>query len=289
MLVRDPGEDFGHGLVNDGGQRHLLWRGKTRNVPEDYAQGTFPSDTGRGACDWVTNPGRWERGDVTAYVATPDFVFVRGDGTRAYSEHKVTDVVRELLFVRPGLVVVFDRVVAKSASFDKTWLLHTVDEPRLAPDGSWFEVEEGQGRLFGAVVLPRNRRLAKIGGPGNEHLVAGVRYRAGPASELHPSALHHGEIPGAWRIEETPGASHAEDHFLNVMLLGKAGGKERPAIEVEAEDAASVSLTVRAGEEIVRLRLAKDARAASLRLEAAGAVRFDGPLPDRVLQGAGAE
>jgi hypothetical protein len=284
MLVHDPDEVFGRGLLNDGGQRHLLWRGPHRNVPEDYAQATFPSDDGVGRSDWATNPGRWERGDITAYTANPDFVYVRGDGTAAYAPSKVSAFVRELLFVRPRLVVVFDRVVSTNPRFEKTWLLHTVDEPRLAPDGAWFEVTEGAGRLFGVPILPGARRLEKVGGPGHEFTVAGVAYRAGPQSELNPTALHYGELPGAWRIEERPAAPQAEDYFANVMLLTERASDERPQIERVVNDVDALAFQVRHTEATtVSVRFAKGKQPGlTLKIERSGNVVFDGVLPDRV-------
>ncbi|MBS2012638.1 MAG: heparinase II/III family protein [Deltaproteobacteria bacterium] len=250
MLVFDPKESFPKGLLNDGGQRWLLARGKDRNVPEDWAQGSFPSDDGIGTCDWTTNPGRWERGDIVAYEATPDFVYVRGDGTKAYAPEKLSSFVRDLLFVRgaspssSSLVVVIDRVVSTNASFAKTWLLHTIDEPRLAPDGSWFEVVDGDSRLFGVPLLPDPRRLVKVGGPGDEFRVGSTRFKAGLASEVAPSALHEGERPGAWRIEEQPATAQLEDWFVNVMLLGPRTSEERPRIDVIARDAAILAFRV---------------------------------------------
>jgi heparin/heparan-sulfate lyase len=285
LLVHDPKEAFGRGLLNDGGQRHLLWKGLRRNVPEDYAQGTFPSDYGPGTSDWATNPGRWERGDITAYNATPDFVHVRGDGTRAYSAQKVSAFVRDLVFVRPRLVVVFDRVVSTNPSFEKTWLLHAVDEPRLAPDGAWFEVTEGNGRLFGVPILPDTPRLQKVGGPGNEFTVAGVAFKAGLQSELNPSALHYGETPGAWRIEEKPATAQAEDYFANVMLLTDRTSDERPQIDRLANDASALTFRARDRDGTsVSVWFAKGAKSAvSMKIERSGGVVFDGVLPDQVI------
>ncbi len=284
MLVYDPNESFGPGFVNDGGQLRLLSRGLHRNVPEDYAQGSFPSDEGIGVSDWTTNVGRWERGDITAYLGTKDFTFVRGDGTRAYSKKKVSAFVRDLVFVRPRLVVVFDRVVAVNPSFQKTWLLHTIDEPSLATDGSWFEAKDGGGRLFGVALLPEARALRKVGGAGEEFSVDGVQLRAGPQSSLNPSELHYGERPGAWRIEERPAAASVEDHFANVMLLTDAASQERPRIEILVNDAATLAFRVREGDAAATFRFAKGATsAASLTLERDGQALFAGVLPDHVV------
>lgn len=282
MLVFDPSETFENGLLNDGGQLHHLWRGKHRNVPEDYAQGNFPSDDGKGTSDWTTNPGRWERGDIVAYQATGDFVFVRGDGTKAYSKNKVSAFVRELLFLQPRIVVVFDRVVATNAAFEKTWLLHSVNEPALG-EGT-FEIKEGEGRLFGVVVLPEKRRLGKVGGPEDAFRVGDVRFKAGPASVINPTKLHYGELPGGWRIEEKPAVPAGEDHFLNVMLVTDRASDEKPRVTAELA-ADEVRLTVRAGEVTAKARFAKGPRPSThLTLTRAERVVFDGPLADRVVR-----
>ena len=275
MLVFDPNEQgWGHGLLNDGGQRHLIWKNGARNVPEDYAQGTFPSDDGIGTCDWKTNPGRWDRGDITAYETTPDFVFVRGDGTKAYAPEKLSRFVRELVWVRPNIVVVFDRVVAKH---ERTWLLHSVNEPRL--DANGFEIEEGEGRLANVVLLPKTRRLDKVGGPGNEHLVGNVRFKAGPQSELNPSPLHYGEIPGAWRVE----LASNEDYFANVMLLTDRASSERPEIEELVDDDTQLRFRVRAGATSAGLHFTKGEKPhTTLKIDRGSATTFDRALRDSV-------
>lgn len=287
MLVHDPYEIFPRGFLNDGGQRHLLLRDGKRNVPEDYAQGTFPSDDGVGTHDWTTNPGRWERGDITAYTGTKDFVFVRGDATRAYAPTKLSAFVRDLVFVRPRLVVVFDRVVATKASFEKTWLLHTIDEPRIATGGTntWFEVTAGEGRLFGLPLLPHAPRLTKVGGPGNEFRVGEVRFGAGPRSVLNPSELHYGEQPGAWRIEERPSAASTEDYFANVLFLTQRASDDRPHVEVLADDEQALSFRVsESSGAVTSFRFAKGPKpATTLKIERGGAVTFDGVLPDHVV------
>jgi len=289
MLVYDPNEHFPSGLLNDGGQRWLLARGKNRNVPEDWSQGVFPSDDGTGTCDWTTNPGRWERGDIVAYQATKDFVFVRGDGTKAYAPEKLSSFVRDLVFVRPSLVVVFDHVVATKPSFEKAWLLHSVERPEIADDGSSFELHDGNARLFGLPILPETRRLVRVGGMGSEFLVQGVRYRAGPESEVAPSALHEGERPGAWRIEERPTAAQADDWFANVMLLTERTSEERPRIDVLTNDDSTLAFQVRLDDgSLTTLSFAKGSKpSASLTIvrQEKGVAKtvFDGTLSNVVL------
>jgi hypothetical protein len=172
------------------------------------------------------------------------------------------------VFVRPRLVVVFDRVVSTNASFAKTWLLHTIDEPRLADDGAWFEVVDGEGRMFGVPLLPEMRRLEKV---------------KGPQSGNQPRALHFGERPGAWRIEEKPSTPATEDYFANVMLLTDRASDERPAIEVTTNDATALAFTVKSTSESVSLRFAKGPRpGVHLKIERNGGSFVDVTLPDEV-------
>jgi hypothetical protein len=91
-------------------------------------------------------------------------------------------------------------------------------------------------------LLPAGRKAEKIGGPGDEFVVAGVKYQCGPNATGHPSALHYGELPGAWRIEESPAESAAEDIFLHVMAVTDAGSKEMPTAEIVAESAEAVTV-----------------------------------------------
>jgi hypothetical protein len=134
-------------------------------------------------------------------------------------------------------------------------------------------------------VLPEKREIAKVGGPGNECLVAGIHFKFGPQSEGAASELHYGEIPGAWRIEESPAAPAAEDYFLNVIMVTDKDSKERPtvtavpgaggeiAIKVTKSDGATATVFFAKG----------DASGASLKLEREGKVVFEGKMPDKVV------
>jgi hypothetical protein len=83
-----------------------------RNVPEDYDQGNFPSEDGIGTCDWRPILAAGKPRNITSYKATNDFMYVRGDGTRAYSAAKMNSFVRQLIYLQYGIVIVMDRVVS---------------------------------------------------------------------------------------------------------------------------------------------------------------------------------
>lgn len=284
ILVYDPDEEFTINIVNDGGQLDLLYKDGARNVPEDYEQGTFPSDDGVGTCDWATNPGRWETGDMLAYRATDDFTYACGDATKSYSDQKLERFVRQFVFVQPDIFIVFDRVVSKRPEFKKTWLLHSAGEPLVSEDGARFEVVNGEGRLVVVSVLPEEREVSVIGGPGDEFLVGGIHYKCGPESLGRPSPLHYGETPGAWRVEHSPAAPAGEDFFLHVMAVTDRDSDAVPAVEVLANDAKAIKLRVAAesGAEAVITFGKSSEPACHLSLARDGRVVFEGDLPNEV-------
>jgi len=284
ILVYDPDEKFEINIVNDGGQIDMLCKNGVRNVPEDYEQGTFPSDNGVGTCDWATNPGRWETGDMLAYRATDDFTYACGDSTKSYSEGKLERFVRQFLFIQPDLFIVFDRVVSTRPEFKKTWLLHSVGEPRMTGEGGAFEIINGDGRLVVLPLLPEKREVSLVGGPGDEFLVGGIHYRCGPESMGRPSELHYGETPGAWRIEQSPATPTREDFFLHVMAVTDRDSDAAPAVEVVANTGEKVKLRV-AGESGGELEVTfgkSSEPSCHLSLTRGGGVVFEGDLPNEV-------
>jgi heparin/heparan-sulfate lyase len=245
ILVKDPEEQFYPGLVNDGGQLRLMQSETGRNVPEDYGQGNFPSDDGIATCDWTTNPGRWETGNITAYMANANFMYVRGDGTKAYSSLKMKSFARQLFFFYPDLVIVMDHVVSSRPEYKKTWLLHSINEPSIS--SNIFELTYDDGRLIDIPVLPEQVYIEKTGGPGNEFLTDGIPFRCGMESVVNPSELHYGEIPGAWRIELSPKIAATEDYFLNVLMVSDKNSRQVPEVKILSENDSSISIEVCAG------------------------------------------
>ena len=285
MLVYNPNERMSMNLLNDGGQVDLLRVKSARNVPEDYDQGNYPSEDGTGKCDWATNPGRWETGDITAYKSTRDFMYVCGDGTKAYSPSKLSAFVRQLFFLSPNIVVVFDRVESTNPDFKKTWLLHSVNEPQFTPDGKTFEITDGGGRLVCVPVLPHKLQVSKIGGPGNEFLVDTTHFQCGLKSLFDPQKLHFGEIPGAWRMEESPAGASKEDYFLNVILLTDKDSKEKPIVKMLSETTDKVSVQINtANEKTVIIEFLKGKKTgATLKLTNGKTTLAEEKMPDRVV------
>ncbi len=135
-------------------------------------------------------------------------------------------------------------------------------------------------------VLPEKPSITKVGGPGNEFLVGGIHYAVGPnASSGRKAQLHYGELPGAWRVEESPSEPAAEDYFLNVLAMTDRQSDAMPKAEVLADTAASVALRVTAPSgKVTKVTFAKgDVPGATIKVTDSGKVLFDGAMPDRVV------
>ena len=213
LLVYDPAEKFGGAYGNDGGQRLPHGRSEPRTLG-----GLLAPENG------------YRTGQVLAHGSGPDpqtpaFTLLQGDLTAAYSA-KVRQVTRSFVFLNlhdtrvPAALVVLDRVVSATPAFRKFWLLHTLEEPRLAPVAAEVEcnAQGSTGRLSLDVLWPpaANADLTKVGGPGKEFWVFGQNY----ANDVEPQRLAHSSMEnGAWRLELSPKAAAAEDLFLNVMQV----------------------------------------------------------------------
>jgi hypothetical protein len=180
MLVYQPGEHFFWAenlwpAANDGGQRmdsSRYW------------------NTIRSREDWRKTRDLWDLARLEATDYLPgEFHYARGNATRAYHSSKLQLFTRELLYTpRDNVLVVFDRVRSTDPAYKKVWLLHGVNEPRVAAteqgkdighggtayrEARQFTFEDGGGRLRVHALLPRQREVVKRGGAGWEFWTPG--------------------------------------------------------------------------------------------------------------------
>jgi hypothetical protein len=121
LLVRDPAVQS---PVFDGGQPAQPKR-------------TWSFAIGRDA--WVYDQEAFNRADLLAFESHPLYDYCAGTGTRAYRPEQVKEFARQVVFLRAGALVIFDRVETTRPELDKRWLLHTVGEPRV--DGKLLSAE----------------------------------------------------------------------------------------------------------------------------------------------------
>ena len=228
MTIYDPNETFLWGsrtdLANDGGQKLTSFNGSVLT----YTMDEFMSDD---ALRSVT-----EGVYIGPNKKTPAYSYIKGDLTSAYSE-KVKKHQRAMVFMDlfredyPAAFVVFDYIKTSNRSFKKSWLLHSVEEPKV--NGAFTTIartENGyNGKLVNKTMYPENIVIEKIGGEGREFETNGVNY---PTKPLTPDA---DPVLGNWRVEISPEDESEEDIFLNAMYVTDYD-KNLPELPMYRED-----------------------------------------------------
>lgn len=225
LLIYDPDEKFVRGqrrMRNDGGQKFPNgWR-EPRSLEDMLANYRTAEVLGQG---FGPDPLR------------PAYTYLKGDLTQAYSP-KVREVQRSMVFLNLGgavraALVVFDRVVSADPQFNKYWLLHSMEAPRI--EGATITVAPEQrgwrGKLVDQVLLPEKAELTAVGGPGREFWVFGENFPNRP-ERGHPLDYEIGE----WRLEVSPREAAAADLFLNVMQVMDREVAPLPVKRIEEGD-----------------------------------------------------
>ncbi len=159
-----------------------------------------------------------------------------GESHRAHGEAGRPGFVRRFLYLPPDLFVIFDEVESTDAGFRKTWLLHTIEEPKI--DGTMTTITNGSGRLTVRTVLPEQAQITALGGPGRECWVDGKNWPSLEKKEWPPEA-------GAWRLEVSPAQPAKRDVFLHVLQAGEAD-IPRPGAVVLARTTDQLGVRVKA-------------------------------------------
>lgn len=218
LLIFDPAEEQYKRASNDGGQRYP---NEGRDHPRDLDE-------------LLSND--YKMGTVTAHefgpdVISPEYSYMAGDITDAYTK-KVSKVTRSMVTLNTGnetypcAMVVFDRVVSTDPDFQKTWLLHSIQEPEIT--GHTITVLRDQkdysGKMVVESLLPGKSSVKKIGGPGKEFWVESV------GKNFYMSTDRKAAEPGAWRVEVSPASPAKSDSFLHVLTVMDAGTPEGPVV-----------------------------------------------------------
>jgi len=265
VTVYDPKEKFERYTANDGGQR-------IPGVLQGHSTQTSPwlGSLGERRAHLFTEP-HYRTGEVLRCASDDGVHYVAIDLTWAYNSTrfstwqnrpKIADTTRELVYL-PGreVVVVFDRVVATSADFKKTWLLHTVQKPTV-PGGEEPAGKDGlivgtgdvvrvdrtgtlrgakyDGRMILRALLPVQPALDLRGGKGFEFFCDGAN-RAVEQRYARRCTPRSPREAGQWRIELSPREPALETRFLVVMQLGRrASLRKMPAVRRIGDDTSAV-------------------------------------------------
>jgi len=201
IAVVRPGEAFPNARmipsVNDGGQRAMPYAARGRASVVEHRSNLTAGD-------------QLDTGSVTAFETARYHDYAACDLTRAYNsvaviapgaQAKVREVTRQVVMLRPELVVVFDRVEATDPSYERRFVLHGLGRPVAARDGT-FTLSRGGGRLLGRTLLPADAGASTVEG----YAVDGVTV---------PPLVPVDENRGA-RLEVTA-RGRAREYFLHVL------------------------------------------------------------------------
>ncbi len=153
--------------------------------------------------------------EVLAFETNNHFTYVAGDATRNYHPDKCAQAVRQFVFLMPDTIVLFDRVASRKPDQQKTWLLHTQDEPQVR--GDTFETTQGDGKIICRTLLPAPCTAEKIGGPDKEFWSDGRNWPLSPDREAEPRS---GALCGRWRMEISAPRQQSAETFLHVIQVG---------------------------------------------------------------------
>ncbi|MHC4739896.1 MAG: heparinase II/III domain-containing protein [Planctomycetota bacterium] len=209
ITVKKPGEKF-RGPGNDGGQIGGSWM-------ERYG-GRFD------AAQYGLHlpPQKLALRGIVAFETNAHYTYAVGDAAMAYDEGKVPEFTRQFLHLQPDTIIIFDRVTAGKPDYEKRWLLHTVEEPKVS--GETAVVTHLKGRLFSKTLLPADARVEVIGGPGKEFWSDGQNF---------PIANKRRECePGAWRVEVYPGTARKRDIFCHVLYATDSVREAAPEVQI---------------------------------------------------------
>lgn len=231
MLVKMPGEQLGFTdtYVNDGGQMG------PKGLGEPNTTLTNLKDLEKENINIGTILSR----DIGDNLNKPDYSYIKGDITKAYSDAKMDKYIRSFMYLNffdedyPAALIVFDDIKSKNKDYEKSWILHTEEEPIVNETTNEILVsrtEKGYtGSMVNKTLLPLNSdtKYTVIGGAGKEFYVDGKNFTAIPES---------GYEAGKYRVEITTKSKNEQDYYLNVIEIGKNGEKYPASAELIAND-----------------------------------------------------
>ena len=230
ILIHDPSEKWeavrGKPAANDGGQFFPYF--PDRGMHQNGGASSVPT--------WMKNRDVLDNGRVTAYQERGSYLYTAGDYTKSYSAKKAKCVTRQIVFLRPGTIVVFDRVESTDPTFKKT----VVFQPMKVPEkrGAHWVVTNGNGRLFMQALLPTDAAVKLYHGE--------TLYSYGGGN--YPPAVETNRPP-ICRMEVSPTAPSKFDCFVHVLTATDATVESVPAANCSREGG---EVVVKVGETVIR-------------------------------------
>lgn len=268
LLILDPNEHWDNSLRScnsysvDGGQRDFSGIANTPDGSMDCPQMVKRAEI------WEAYRPRMEICDYTGFKNSNDFTYLNSNLTNAYNNinfqsdpncpaapkniAKVSKVTRQLVYLRPindgnEYVVIFDDITSTDASYKKTWLWHTLEQPVLNGNEAVIEGDsivgisqstnsnlvyaiEGDQKMFSKTLLPVNSVITRIGGiAGSTHTATDYDQWVGIPGVSGENYYLYTSPYGKYRVEVSPATPSLQDNFLHVLYPTSSSTASMPA------------------------------------------------------------
>jgi hypothetical protein len=134
------------------------------------------------------------------------YAYFAGEAAAAYNspdQRLLNGFRRELLFLKPNRVLVFDHVNAVDPGMVKKWHLNTLNEPTV--EGLSYRTTVADSTLFGRTLFPAASRISK-----------------------QPLSNGRDGAQSSWRIDVAAPTGQSENNFLNVLEVAPAAQTAMP-------------------------------------------------------------
>lgn len=139
-----------------------------------------------------------DEGHIIGYETRPEFDYVAGDAAGAWPVDELQSHTRQIVFLKPNVVVIYDRVKLGPDATTSKWL--SAVGPELTINGSQFTVKTGEAQLAGQVLLPASAQLTELA--------------------ARPPGFNWGKQK---LLQISPGQDASEMSYLVVLTTGKVG------------------------------------------------------------------
>ncbi len=210
-----------------------------------------------------------------ALQSTEDFIYAAGDATASYAASKSKEVVRQFVYIKPDLFIIYDRVESVSADQKKEVLFHFQNKPEAVGSRA-FRAENG-GVLFVNTLLPEKASFHIEGGPGREFWASGRNWELDGGEDWDKKYT----TAGKWRLEVSDETAPVRTDFLHVLKASLPDKAENAVFEdLTSADVAAVRVTDAEGTRW-ELRFNRKGEVGAS-IKAVGKVRIDKVLPNAV-------
>jgi hypothetical protein len=203
-----------------------------------YGNTMVVDDNGDGEQNYRWSMGVWYGSPgvtINAYEATSSYVYEYGNYMAAYSKNtdpggggSVSYLTRQIVYLEPNYVVVYDRVTTNKANYPKQARWHFLSAPTIT--GNQFIVAQGSSKLFGATFssapVSISSGTVNVGGSKIQQLIVQNQNQAAnvdyiTAFQVAPSTTN--QMVGTSRVSTTDGRMEGVLMGSQVVLFGTNG------------------------------------------------------------------